>query len=176
MALSRARHDGGSGLRTLAPGHLLQVLNRVRDGRRVGDPSSLIGFRSEMREVNFAFKRHAEIGRRVDQCEDGRQSSDERAKTVQNSRRRHLFVGRLQARADRILTAPGSARPGPKRAPREASEMRRQLMTTAIAAACFVLGAGGATLYTHADTGRQSLTSLRTTSPTRPRTRRHCRT
>jgi uncharacterized protein (DUF1330 family) len=31
--------------------------------------------------------------------------------------------------------------------------MRRQLMTTAIAAACFVLGAGGATLYTHADTG-----------------------
>ena len=31
--------------------------------------------------------------------------------------------------------------------------MRKQLITTAIAAACFVLGAGGATLYTHADTG-----------------------
>ena len=31
--------------------------------------------------------------------------------------------------------------------------MTKQLMTTAIAAACFVLGAGGATLYTHADTG-----------------------
>jgi hypothetical protein len=31
--------------------------------------------------------------------------------------------------------------------------MRKQLITTAIAAACFVLGAGGASLYTHADTG-----------------------
>ena len=31
--------------------------------------------------------------------------------------------------------------------------MRKQLITTAIAAACFVLGAGGATLHTHADTG-----------------------
>ena len=31
--------------------------------------------------------------------------------------------------------------------------MRKQLIRTAIAAACFVLGAGGATLYTHADTG-----------------------
>jgi hypothetical protein len=50
-------------------------------------------------------------------------------------------------------TAPESARSGPKRAPREESEMRKQLVTTAIAAACFVLGAGGATLYSHADTG-----------------------
>ena len=31
--------------------------------------------------------------------------------------------------------------------------MRKQLTTTAIAVACLVLGAGGATLYTHASTG-----------------------